>query len=589
MQYENFCNNSLFRCRSLSSNAITSTIPTEIAGLSSLTFLDLSYNRLTGTIPQEFSHLNAKIVYLQGNQLSGSVPLLTNAAVCALQTANDTSSLCCPIGPAQLCCAQDVCHCTSSLPCSGYTALAVGAAPPTCGVNNNAAFVDGDKAGCLCEMQDGSRECIVGSWAESGVTATPVAQWNLGDNNTSIPDDSGNGFDGVLVGSLGPQYTFAPYNKSVYLSLSGGFVVIPSMTNFVFGVRDFSIQATIRSSAPPDVEFMNIFSKRSPCFCLPFVVVYLHRGKLTLEMGDEMNDYTHIAASDSLETLTDGTWHRFEVTRQGNNISLIVDGSVRTSQTTAFVFDIRDNLTPALIGAQYNMDAPAAFELSSGGASFIGDIANVSVYVGTIPQTMCSASGGALSANALVCPIIRGFCSPTKDAWNACCGVDDCALCVDYSNCIQNIATTLQPTTAANTDDTAVVIAETTVSTDASTHVISTLVTPTTLSPRPTALSSVPMVNNSFVVAVTSASKSASLIGRVVGGIVGGLVTLCVVIVIIILVKRRQQHTERPVIVVNDVASATVEPIYGGVTLHSPGTGEKFVCICMLFGGRGVC
>jgi hypothetical protein len=63
------------RCRRLDSNALVSSIPTELGQATALTSLFLSSNTLTGTIPSELGRLTLlTTLFLQTNQMQGSLP-----------------------------------------------------------------------------------------------------------------------------------------------------------------------------------------------------------------------------------------------------------------------------------------------------------------------------------------------------------------------------------------------------------------------------------------------------------------------------------------------------------------------------------
>ena len=66
------CNLSLL---DLHGNALSGTVPLQLANLSQLYSLDLAYNQFTGTVPaEELGSLTAlKYVYLSGNLLSGAM------------------------------------------------------------------------------------------------------------------------------------------------------------------------------------------------------------------------------------------------------------------------------------------------------------------------------------------------------------------------------------------------------------------------------------------------------------------------------------------------------------------------------------
>ena len=59
----------------LEDNRLTGTIPPELGGLTSLTWLNLARNQLTGPIPPELGDLSSlTLLYLHANQLTGSIP-----------------------------------------------------------------------------------------------------------------------------------------------------------------------------------------------------------------------------------------------------------------------------------------------------------------------------------------------------------------------------------------------------------------------------------------------------------------------------------------------------------------------------------
>jgi len=58
----------------LNDNKLTSTIPSTIGLLQSITFIGLSNNELTGTIPKSFYGLqNLELAYLSNNTLTGTI------------------------------------------------------------------------------------------------------------------------------------------------------------------------------------------------------------------------------------------------------------------------------------------------------------------------------------------------------------------------------------------------------------------------------------------------------------------------------------------------------------------------------------
>jgi len=62
----------------LSSNELTGSIPTQLTNLTNVNLFLLNSNKLTGSIPPEFNNLAGSLLILIQNQLSGTIPDLTN-------------------------------------------------------------------------------------------------------------------------------------------------------------------------------------------------------------------------------------------------------------------------------------------------------------------------------------------------------------------------------------------------------------------------------------------------------------------------------------------------------------------------------
>ncbi|MBK8255551.1 MAG: hypothetical protein IPK82_23175 [Polyangiaceae bacterium] len=126
---------------------------------------------------------------------------------------------------------------------------------PNC--TTTGGFTVGERAGCLCEALDGSRNCVGGGeWSlNDSVLARPFARWQLDQSGTIVVDTSGNGFDGQIKGA-----NLSVLSDGAYTSFRGNaYVDFGGLNGFQFETRDFAVEAWIRFNS---TDSMVIVGKR---------------------------------------------------------------------------------------------------------------------------------------------------------------------------------------------------------------------------------------------------------------------------------------------------------------------------------------
>jgi hypothetical protein len=310
---------------------------------------------------------------------------------------------------------------------------------PNCGPSS-AGFSAGDPAGCLCESAfNHSRSCIWGQWASSNsaVIARPYFQWRLDQNSTFAADESGNaGGDATLQGTRGIDYQFVIEAGGVnYTKLTGvGYVLVGDLNGFQFANHDFAVEATIRYNSL-NVNQQMIATRRANCYS-SFWTLFLRNGSLYFEVGDATNRSSQYVQVISLNRL-DSRWHVVRGQRRGDVCEVYIDDNLDNAlPCPSFKLE---SLAPLLIGAEYCETIGRATTF------FVGDIANVSVYVDALPgSALCSVNAtGFIWSSMLPCDRLLGFCSGAATALQQpCCAVIGCVECAEYITCSRNYTVT---------------------------------------------------------------------------------------------------------------------------------------------------
>lgn len=328
---------------------------------------------------------------------------------CRENSADDAWQCCAAIG-----CAE----CSQYRSCSSQFSMSTTLS--TCGTRATPEFAVGDRAGCLCERADKSRSCILGQWSQNDtVVARPLADWRLNQNSSTAFDSSSNAFHSRFSGIAGKEYTFKSDTSgalSSYTSFNGSCIDFGDLRGFEFGARDFSVEASVRFSL---VGIMVIVANRGDP-SLGYWVLYVNGG-LYFEIPG-----LGIAASPKIN---DNQWHVVRAQRIAGYCDLFVD-NVHRNGGNCFSFVRRGN--PLTIGGQYYP------QLGTLVSSFIGDIANVSIYVDKFLGSLCqlNSTGAFVNSNQTAeCSRIVGFCSANNNERQPCCGSTDCIECDQYRTC----------------------------------------------------------------------------------------------------------------------------------------------------------
>jgi hypothetical protein len=324
---------------------------------------------------------------------------------------------------------------------------------PSCGAdNNNGSFAPNEPAGCLVLVNNATTTCVAGSWspADGGMSVVSnqlVAQWrfdNLAPNATTVPDLSGNGFHGAVLGNASTLF------------YSSTFVDVGDLPFANFGSADFTIEVWIR--VVNSTARTTIIGKRDVCGHESFFDLQLQAGVPTAEI-DQDGSGTNYLSLNAATVLAPGQWHRVHLLRTGPALSIYVDLQLKTGSSaagTAIVY----NSARLQIGTMQACAFPP----------IVADVANISIYYGnTVPMlssqpsqpTLCAFAGGTFTASPsllLMNPAysnVVGFCAPLKES-RACCAVTDgCTKCDLFTTCNPPPTSSTTTTTTTTTPSTA--------------------------------------------------------------------------------------------------------------------------------------
>ncbi|MBK8255552.1 MAG: hypothetical protein IPK82_23180 [Polyangiaceae bacterium] len=241
-------------------------------------------------------------------------------------------------------------------------------------------------------------------------------------------------------------------------------------------------------------------------------------------LGLVINIGNVFTAAKTVVTLNDNRWHVVRGLRQGLSLSVFIDGVLRGSGSTGTLVDIQNNAR-VFIAA----NTPCVSGL---GQYFIGDIANVSIYVDTLPGPLCTTNGtnyfGSLTQSAQ-CNRIVGFCNESRDTTRPCCAVANCLECNSYRSCSRTATTTAATATTTISSISTTRSATTTMSSP------STSATPLSLSIGATSsdvgtVTTTPSQPSSTVLPATILVPSTAPPGWIFGAAAGGVVALLLII-----------------------------------------------------------
>lgn len=219
-----------------------------------------------------------------------------------------------------------------------------------------------------------------------------------------------------------------------FTRFTGGFVDFGDMDAFDFGTRDFSAEMWIRYNKT-NTQHQFLLSKPDSCpTCSNHWHWYLtwHYDGCAIGITEDAT-CLNTAGFNALVAI-DYRWHHFRLTRRSFVLEFAVDGIVINTQTTSNIASLNNSM-PLVFGA-FNCRGPVEH-------FFLGDVANISFYVGKLPGQLCSpdTKAGNFSASSylrsLGCQRVMGFCSPNNRG-RQCCGVSGCAECRDYQSCSRN-------------------------------------------------------------------------------------------------------------------------------------------------------
>ena len=179
----------------------------------------------------------------------------------------------------------------------------------------------------------------------------PVAYYS-GDEGTgtSLYDRSGNANTGTLgTGASAPSWTAGKFGKALKFDGTDDYVTIPTSANFDFGAGDFTFGMWLKTTQ--DCSGNKVYFGRYTSDETYWIGCASSNNSITLNARDS-NDVTTSATGTT--AVNDGDWHYIAGVKNGNTLSVYIDGIFEKSATASYTGNW--NFNPAVdsvIGGKY--------------------------------------------------------------------------------------------------------------------------------------------------------------------------------------------------------------------------------------------
>jgi subtilisin-like proprotein convertase family protein len=183
-----------------------------------------------------------------------------------------------------------------------------------------------------------------------------ITNWWPGDQNTDdiVGTNVGTAVNITYdVGEVAQAFTFNGTNGP---GENAGSEVIFGTNTGNFGTNDFSVDFWMKTASPSSIDFA-LLSKGPDCALDPgFFDFRLHDGKLDYE--DKSDEFA------TTNTIDDGSYHYFALTRHGTSLTWFVDGVLNTNFVTASVEILANNIPLNLGQSVCPGSSPLTFPLA---------------------------------------------------------------------------------------------------------------------------------------------------------------------------------------------------------------------------------
>jgi hypothetical protein len=378
-------------------NALSGPLPSQLGKLTLLSKLTLDSNNFVGSIPSELGLLaNTATLYLYHNMLVGNVPPLgPRLTDCFLMYASAPGNCLNASSPG---CARCTCQPSGAVCISSTNPLTTSTLPATTVPATATLEVGTPPTGCMCQHDDQSVSCIGGVW-DSGyavITAVvPFALWRLGQNSSEVRDSSDSGFNGTFLGPVNNNDcdAYTTFNGASYIDFG-------TLNGFQFATRDFAVEATVRFSS---LGTLTLVARRHD-ISTPYFSLAAYMGSISFEVGSSHSDFVNMNSNE--QRFNDGVWHVARGERRSGLCYIYVDEVLRAPPKNCS-YDLELNVGSLTISAEFypNFGVPCCF--------FVGDMANATIYVDSLPDSLCFRNGSTLVAGSSLsaaCVNVLGFC-----------------------------------------------------------------------------------------------------------------------------------------------------------------------------------